>query len=128
MKRREHGHVHSGSVRGSRAGASSPITTGTSTRHRLPLKLAVEQKVPLVSRSYVYVIHVDGVLRYIGKGTNGRRYAHMREVKQRLTRKFKLKNIRPLFQRKLTEALMKGAVVEEIILADNLTSKQALQA
>jgi hypothetical protein len=52
-------------------------------------------------------------------------YAHMREVRQRLTRKFKLKNIRPLFQRKLTEAVMKGAMIEEIVLADNLTSKQA---
>jgi hypothetical protein len=37
---------------------------------------------------YVYAIYVDGVLRYIGKGTNGRMYAHMKEVRQRLTRKF----------------------------------------
>ena len=59
------------------------------------------------------------------KGTDGRMYAHMKEVRQRLTRKFKLKNIWPLSQRKLTEAVMKGAVIEEIVLADNLTSKQA---
>ena len=76
-------------------------------------------------RSYVYSIHVDGVLRYIGKGSNGRMYAHMKEVRQRLSRKFKLRNVSPLFQRKLTEAVIKGAVVEEIVLADNLTSKQA---
>ena len=44
-------------------------------------------------------------------------YAHMKEVKQRLTRKFNLKNISPLFQRKLTEAVMQGAVVEEIVLS-----------
>jgi hypothetical protein len=76
----------------------------TRTKPRLPLKVAGEQKnVPLPNRSYVYVIHVDGVLRYIGKGANGRMYAHMKEVRQRLTRKFKLKNIGPLFQRKLTE-------------------------
>jgi hypothetical protein len=31
----------------------------------------------------------------------------------------------PVFQRKLTEAVMQDAVVEEIVLADNLTSKQA---
>ena len=86
---------------------------------------ALEEQLPLPKRSYVYAIHVDGVLRYIGKGTNGRMYAHMNEVRQRLTRKFKLKNIWPLFQRKLTEAVMKGAVIEEIVLADNLTSKQA---
>jgi hypothetical protein len=76
---------------------------------------------------YVYAIDVDGVRRYIGKGSNGRMYAHMKEVRQRLTRKFKLKNISPVFQRKLTEAVMKGAVVETIVLAENLTSKQAYQ-
>jgi hypothetical protein len=78
-------------------------------------------------RCYVYAMHVDGVLRYVGKGSNGRMYAHMKEVRQRLIRKFKLKNVSPLFQRKLTEAVMKGAVVEEIVLADDLTSKQAYQ-
>jgi hypothetical protein len=76
-------------------------------------------------RCYVYAIRVDGVLRYIGKGCNGRMYAHMKEVRQRLTRKFNLKNVRPIFQRKLTEAVIKGAIVEEIVLADNLTSRQA---
>jgi hypothetical protein len=81
--------------------------------------------VPMPKSSYFYAIHVDGVLRYIGKGTNGRMYAHMKEVRQRLTREFKLKNVDPLFQRKLTEAAMKGAVVHEVVLADNLTSKQA---
>ena len=82
-------------------------------------------KVPKPKRSYVYVIHVDGVLRYIGKGSNGRMYSHMKEVKQRLTRKFNLKNISPPFQRKLTEAVVQGAVVKEVVLVDNLTSKQA---
>jgi hypothetical protein len=50
---------------------------------------------------------------------------NMKEVRERLTRKFKLKNVSPLFQRKLTEAVTKGAVVEEVVLADNLTPKQA---
>ena len=74
---------------------------------------------------YVYAIHVNGVLRYIGKGCNGRMYAHMKEVRQRLTREFNLENVWPIFQRKLTEAVMQDAVVEEIVLGDNLTSKQA---
>jgi hypothetical protein len=65
------------------------------------------------------------VLRYIGKGSNGRMYAHMKEVRKRLTRKFNLTNVWPIFQRKLTEAVKYGAVVEEILLAENLTSKQA---
>lgn len=75
--------------------------------------------------SYVYAIHVNGVQRYIGKGTNRRMYDHVKEVRQRLTRQFKLKNVSPIFQRKLTEAMMKGAMVEEVVLADNLTSKSA---
>jgi hypothetical protein len=54
-------------------------------------------------------------------------YAHMNEVQQRLTRKFKLKNVHPIFQRKLTEAVMHGAMVEEVIIADNLASKQAYE-
>src|SRR6478672_8875248 len=60
--------------------------------------------VPMPKRCYVYAIHVDGVLRYFGKGSNGRMSAHMKEVRERLTRKFKLKNVSPLLQRKLTEA------------------------
>ena len=59
----------------------------------------LEEQLPLPKRSYVYAIHVDGVLRYIGKGTDDRMYAHMKEVSQRLTRKFKLKNVSPFFQR-----------------------------
>jgi hypothetical protein len=86
---------------------------------------AQEQNVTRPKRFYVYAIHVDGVLRYIGKGCNGRMYAHMKEVRQRLTREFNLQNVWPVFQRKLTEAVMQDAVVEEIVLADNLTSKQA---
>jgi hypothetical protein len=94
------------------------------TKPHSPLE-DLEEQLPLPKRSYVYAIHVDGVLRYIGKGTDDRMYAHMKEVRQRLTRKFKLKNVSPFFQRKLTEAVMKGAVIEQIVLADNLTSKQA---
>lgn len=74
---------------------------------------------------YVYAIRVDGVVRYIGKGTNGRMFAHMKEVRQRLTRPFKLKNISPPFQLRLTEAVVQGAAVEEVVLADDLTSKEA---
>jgi hypothetical protein len=66
------------------------------TKPHSPLK-ALEEQLPLPKRSYVYAIHIDGVLRYIGKGTNGRMFAHMNEVRQRLTRKFKLKNVSPVF-------------------------------
>lgn len=87
----------------------------------------VQQDIVSPKGCYVYAIYVDGVLRYIGKGTSGRMYAHMNEVRRRLTRKFKLRNVSPIFQQKLTEAVIKGARVEEIIIADNLTSKQAYE-
>ena len=109
---------------GHTASISSPRMMQMRTKPHSSSKV-FEEQLPLPKRSYVYAIHVDGVLRYIGKGTNGRMYTHMKEVSQRLTRKFKLKNVSPFFQRKLTEAVMKGAVIEQIVLADNLTSKQA---
>jgi len=109
---------------GHTASISSPRMMQMRTKPHSSSKV-FEEQLPLPKRSYVYAIHVDGVLRYIGKGTDDRMYAHMKEVSQRLTRKFKLKNVSPFFQRKLTEAVMKGAVIEQIVLADNLTSKQA---
>ena len=109
---------------GHTASISSPRMMQMRTKPHSSSKV-FEEQLPLPKRSYVYAIHVDGVLRYIGKGTDDRMYAHMKEVRQRLTRKFKLKNVSPFFQQKLTEAVMKGAVIEEIVLADNLTSKQA---
>ena len=109
---------------GHTASISSPRMMQMRTKPHSSSKV-FEEQLPLPKRSYVYAIHVDGVLRYIGKGTDDRMYAHMKEVSQRLTRKFKLKNVSPFFQRKLTETVMKGAVIEQIVLADNLTSKQA---
>ena len=96
---------------------SARISSKMRTKPQSSLQI-LEEQLPLPKRSYI-------LLRYIGKGTNGRMYDHMKEVRQRLTRKFKLKNVWPLIQRKLTEAVMKGGVIEEIVLADNLTSKQA---
>src|SRR5947209_15645554 len=110
-------------------GSDAPVILGNDDAALLQRKSVSLAQQDIVSPKgcYVYAIYVDGVLRYIGKGTNGRMYAHMKEVRQRLTRKFKLRNVSPRFQQKLTEAVIKGARVEEIIIADNLTSKQAYQ-
>ena len=72
---------------------------------------------------YVYSIHVDGIVRYIGKGKGLRMYSHMKEVRGRLNREFKLENIGSFFQRKLTEAVMQGAEIVEELLVDDLTDK-----
>jgi len=76
---------------------------------------------------YVYSIRVDGIVRYIGKGKGLRMYSHMKEVRDRLNRDFKLKNIGSFFQRKLTEAVMQGAEIVEELLVEGLTDKDAYQ-
>ena len=76
---------------------------------------------------YVYSIRVDGVVRYIGKGKGLRMYSHMKEVRDRLNRDFKLENIGSFFQRKLTVAVMQGAEIVEERLVEGLTDKDAYQ-
>jgi hypothetical protein len=73
---------------------------------------------------YVYTISVAGVVRYIGKGKGQRLYSHMKEVRSRLKRDFRLRNIGRM-QRNLTKAFLSGAQVIEQVLIDNLTDKEA---
>jgi hypothetical protein len=72
---------------------------------------------------YVYTITVAGVVRYIGKGKGQRLYSHMKEVRSRLKRDFRL-NIGRM-QRNLTKAFLSGAQVIEQVLIDDLTEKDA---
>ena len=68
------------------------------------------------SSSYVYAIRVDGVVRYIGKGRNGRMYSHMIEA-QRTANKpgVKIANLSPHFRKMLVSAIRRGAKKEEKI-------------
>ena len=74
---------------------------------------------------YVYTISVDDVARYIGKGKGLRLYSHMKEVRHRLNRNFKLRSIGSRFQQNLTRAVISGAKVVEQVLVDELTEKAA---
>jgi len=85
--------------------------------------MAIERKLPI--GYYVYTISVDDVVRYIGKGKGLRLYSHMKEVRHRLNRDFKLQNIGSRFQQNLTTAVLSGAKVVEQVLVDNLTEKAA---
>ena len=74
---------------------------------------------------YVYTISVAGVVRYIGKGKGLRLYSHMKEVRSRLKRDFRLQSIGSRLQRNLTKAFLSGAKVIEQILIDDLTETAA---
>jgi hypothetical protein len=66
-----------------------------------------------------------GVVRYIGKGKDLRLYSHMKEVRSRLNRHYRLRNIGSRLQQNLTKAVLSGAKVIERVLADNLTETAA---
>jgi hypothetical protein len=53
--------------------------------------MAIEPKLP--TGYYVYTISVADVVRYIGKGKGLRLYSHMKEVRSRLNRDYRLQNI-----------------------------------
>ena len=85
--------------------------------------MAIEPRSP--RGYYVYTISVSGVVRYIGKGKGLRLYSHMKEVRSRLNRDYRLHNIQSRLQRNLTEAVLSGAKVVEKVLVDNLTETAA---
>jgi hypothetical protein len=74
---------------------------------------------------YVYTISVAGVVRYIGKGKGSRLYFHMKAVRSRLKRDFRLRSIESRLQRELTKAFLSRAHVIEQVLMDDLTEKEA---
>ena len=85
--------------------------------------MATEPKIPL--GYYVYTISVADVVRYIGKGKGLRLYCHMKEVRSRLNRDYRLDNIGSLLQQNLTKAVLSGAKVIEEVLMDGLTDAAA---
>jgi hypothetical protein len=87
--------------------------------------MSIEGKLPI--GYYVYIISVDDVVRYIGKGKGLRLYSHMKEVRCRMNRGFKLQNIGSRLQQNLTEAVLSGANVIEQVLVDNLTETAAYE-
>lgn len=76
--------------------------------------------------AYVYAILVDGVCRYIGKGSGTRAKAHMRIVRSIARRRAAGEAVRAShFYNRLTKAWLAGSEIEEIILVDGLTHEQA---
>jgi hypothetical protein len=61
---------------------------------------------------YVYEIAVNGVVRYVGKGSNGRVFSHFREGRSE-------------FAKKLRHAVRRGDEVKYRIVQQGLTNKEA---
>ena len=85
--------------------------------------MAIEPKLP--KGYYVYTISVAELVRYIGKGKGPRLYSHMKEVRSRLNRGYRLENIGSRLQQNLTKAFLSGAKVIEEVLRDDLTEAAA---
>lgn len=79
--------------------------------------------------AYVYAIVVDGVIRYVGKGTGGRARTHMRIVRSIARRRAAGELVQASdFYNRLTKAWLAGAEIEECILISGLDHEAAFQA
>jgi hypothetical protein len=79
------------------------------------------------ARWYIYTIHIDGVCRYVGKGTKRRLGQHIRCVEsilRRLEAGLPVKAEQPVHLR-LAEAMAEGAHVEVRVLLGDLLEKEA---
>jgi len=76
--------------------------------------------------SYIYAIVVDGVVRYIGKGRNGRMYTHLVEAKRTSARcPAKTAHLYPRMHRKLVETVRAGSQIIETVITSGLTDRAA---
>lgn len=77
-------------------------------------------------RSYVYAVVVDGIVRYIGKGTGTRYKFHMKMVRRIARRRAVGEAVKAtLFYNRLTKAWRNGAEINIEIIADRLNDKEA---
>ena len=75
---------------------------------------------------YVYEIRIDGVVRYIGKGRNGRIYSHLIDAKRTARRPdVKIHSLSPHFRKMLVSAVRRGFIIAENMVASNLTDGEA---
>ncbi|WP_262027563.1 hypothetical protein [Microvirga sp. Mcv34] len=81
-----------------------------------------------MSSAYVYAVLVDGIVRYIGKGTGRRVFDHARKARSLARRRAAGETVRStLFYNKLAAAWRDGAEIEEVILRDRLSDQEAFK-
>jgi hypothetical protein len=85
---------------------------------------AIQQKTTI--GRYIYAIVVDGVVRYIGKGRNGRMYTHLIEAKRTSARcPAKTAHLYPRLHRKLVEKVRAKSQIIETVIRSGLTDQAA---
>ena len=90
------------------------------------MKILTKNQDAKLRQCYVYEIRVDGVVRYIGKGRNGRIYSHLIDAKRTASRSdVRTLNISPHFRKMLVMAFRRGSSITEKIVAANLTDSEA---
>ena len=78
------------------------------------------------SAAYIYAIIVNGVVRYIGKGRNGRMYTHLIEAKRTSARcPASTAHLSPRMHRKLVETVRAGSQIIETVIKSGLTDRAA---
>jgi chorismate mutase len=76
---------------------------------------------------YVYAILVDGAIKYVGKGSNGKEKVHLKLVLSIVRRRAVGEVVRTSrFHNELAKAWLAGSTIEEVILHSDLTERQAL--
>jgi hypothetical protein len=76
--------------------------------------------------SYIYALIVDDVVRYIGKGRNGRMYTHLIEAKCTSARcPAETAHLYPRKHRKLVEAVRAGSQIIETVITSGLADRAA---
>jgi hypothetical protein len=80
------------------------------------------------NKYYVYAIIVDGAIKYVGKGSNGREKLHLKLVLSIVRRRAVGEVVRTSrFHNELAKAWLAGSTIEEVILHSDLTEQQALR-
>ena len=79
-----------------------------------------------VLKAYVYVIVVDGTLRYIGKGRGTRLFVHLIEAKRSALRcGGRTAHLSPRLHRKLVEAVRASSTIVERVIVSDLSDAEA---
>ena len=78
------------------------------------------------TQAYVYVIIVDGTLRYIGKGRGGRLFAHRISAERSASRcGANTAHLYPRLHRRLVDAIRAGSKIVERVIALGLSDAEA---